>query len=388
MSSRRWKFGLIAVLATAMAGWMLVPYAASAAFVLDLAGSTNWMRRVLPVRVRQVTSRDVSVTTRHGMLAARLYEPVGGAGRYPFIVFPGVHSGGVDEPRLVAFSRRLAATGTAVLSVPLPDLREFRITPRTTDMIEDAAAWLSEQHTLAPNRRVGLAAVSFAGGLALVAAGRPALRDRLQVVVSLGGHADLPRTMRYLCTGRLPDGGVRPPHDYGVAIILLGAVDRVVPREQAPALQRAILTFLEASSEDTTNPPRSQAMFADARRQGEALPEPASQLMKWVVARDVSALGERLLPFIEELGGAAELSPARSPAPHVPVFLLHGDQDNVIPSTETTMAAAYLESQGNRQVRALLTPLVTHANLSERIPVADAWRLVRFWKELLSSSAY
>jgi predicted esterase len=109
--------------------------------------------------------------------------------------------------------------------------------------------------------------------------------------------------------------------------------------------------------------------------------------MKWVVAREVVALGARLLPFVEELGGAAELSPARSRAPQVPVFLLHGDQDNVIPSSETTMAAAYLESQGNHHVRALLTPLVTHANVAERIAFGDAWRLVRFWKELLSTSA-
>ena len=68
--------------------------------------------------------------------------------------------------------------------------------------------------------------ISFAGGLSIVAAGRPALRDRVAVVLSLGGHGDLPRTLRYLCTGIQPDGERLPPHDYGVVIILLGVADR------------------------------------------------------------------------------------------------------------------------------------------------------------------
>ena len=74
--------------------------------------------------------------------------------------------------------------------------------------------------------------ISFAGGLSIVAAGRPSLANKVALVLSLGGHGELPRTMRYLCTGIEPDGQQRPPHDYGVVIILLGVADRVVPPDQ------------------------------------------------------------------------------------------------------------------------------------------------------------
>jgi hypothetical protein len=57
----------------------------------------------------------------------------------------------------------------------------------------------------------GLVGVSFAGGLALVAAGRPALKDRLTAIFALGAHADLPRVIRYLCM----DAGA--PKDTGAA---------------------------------------------------------------------------------------------------------------------------------------------------------------------------
>jgi hypothetical protein len=361
------------------AGWIARPYAVSAAFVLDVSGLAPRARRLLPVRARPVTRWELVVDTRFGPLAARWYQPAT-AVRRPFVVFPGVHRGGVDEPRLEAFSERLAATGTPVLSVPLPDLRQFRLTERTTDMIEDATMWLAARRDVAPDGRVGIAAISFAGGLALVAAGRSSLADRVQMVVSLGGHADLPRVMTYLCTGRLPDGTGRPPHDYGVAIILLAAVDRLVPPDQAPALGRAVFAFLDASS---AGPRDAPALFAGAERQAQALPEPARQIMRWVLDRNVEALGPKLLPFVEALGGAPSLSPARSPAAAMPVFLLHGADDNVIPSSETTLGAAYLASRGNGRVRSLLTPLVTHASTTNHASLGDAWRLIRFWKELL-----
>ena len=57
-----------------------------------------------------------------------------------------------------------------------------------------------------PDGRIGMMGISFAGGLSIVAAGRPALANRVVAVLSLGGHGDLPRTLRYLCTGIQADG--------------------------------------------------------------------------------------------------------------------------------------------------------------------------------------
>lgn len=379
--SRRWIW-LVALVALAGAAWLAVrPYVSAAAFVLDLSGSSPTVRRLLPVQAHPVTTRDLRVPTRYGDLPARVYTS-GADSERSVIVFPGVHAGGVDEPRLDAFSRRLAATGATVLSAPLPELRRYRITPASTDQIEDATAWMAADAALAPQGRVDLAGVSFAGGLALVAAGRPRLEGKVARVIALGSHADLPRVMTYLCTGRLPGGTTRPPHDYGVAVILLAAIPRMVPADQVEPTREAVLTFLDASSFHSIAPARSASLFAHARRLADAAPEPARTLLALVNSRDVATLGPRLLPFVEELGGAAALSPARSPAARAPVFLIHGEDDNVIPSSETPLLAGYLIGQGNSQVRWLLTPLLSHADVRSTRP-PDAWRLIAFWKDML-----
>ena len=136
-------------------------------------------------------------------------------------------------------------------------------------MIEDAAVWLADRPGPAPDRQIGIIGISFAGGLAIVAAGRPPLRNRVAFVLSFGGHGDLPRTLHYLATGLQPDGTRRPPHDYGVAIILLGVAERVVPVAQAPALRAAILSFLEAF---TARPDRQGGRRAASSRAPDRWP--------------------------------------------------------------------------------------------------------------------
>ena len=381
---KRWL--LLGIVALAAALLALKPYAESAAFLMDLGGVSHWSRALLPGDAAPVTWRDVTIPTRHGDLAARVYAPEGYPGRVPgFIIFPGIHRGGVDEPRLAGFSRRFASAGAVVVSVPLPDLREFRVTMRTTDQIEDATLWAAGQRGIAHDGRVGLGGVSFAGGLALVAAGRPALDGRLSMVVSFGGYGDLPRTLRFLCTGVLPDGTRRQPHDYGIAVVLLEVAPAMVPSEQLEPLRRGVLTFLEGSLHDLTDKPRAAALFADARAQAARLPEPARTLLEWVNDRDVARLGPAVLPHVERLAGADELSPERAPATTAPVFLLHGETDAVIPSAETPLVADYLRRQGNTRVRALLTPLVSHADLDLDAAAGDIWNLVKFWKEMMET---
>ena len=384
-----WKFRLfVSIILIALAIICVrraAPYVRSAALILDLTGNAPRLRAWLPVRTVAVTSRDIDVPARHGPVHARLYLPATPSG-HTIAVFPGVHGGGVDEPRMSTLSRKLAAEGLTVLAAPLPELRVYTIRPRSTDDIEDVAGWLAAQHDLTPSGRIGVVGVSFAGGLALVAAGRPSLAGKLDVVTALGSHGDLPRAMRYLCSGDLPDGTTLPPHDYGSAVIMLAAAPHFVPAAQVDALRRNIVLFLDASSDEVGDPQRSAERFAAARAEAATLPEPARTVAGWVNTRDVKTMGPKLMPFIEELGGAAALSPERSPATEAPVFLLHGSRDNVIPYTETPGLEAYLHAHGNTRVTSLLTPLISHAAAEGAPSLWEVWKLIRFWAALLRAA--
>jgi dienelactone hydrolase len=355
-----------------------------AAFVVKAAGMPGPARTVAGWQLTGVTQTGVQpIPWRDGTLRARGYQPYRESGR-GFLLVPGIHAAGIDEPRLIAFARDIAAMGHPVLTVELTDLTRYEITTRTTDMIEDAAAWMMRRAEYSGrDGRIGMLGISFGGGLTIVASARPAIRNGVAFVMAFGGHGDLPRTLKYLCTGIQPDGALRPPHDYGLAIILLGVADRVVPQAQVVPLRDAIRSFLEASRLDMVDKPRAALEFARASRLGSALDEPARTYMGYVNARDVAHLGPILLPHVAGLGGDPALSPARSPAPSVPVYLLHGTSDNVVPAIESTLMARDLAARGGA-VRVLLTPLITHAEV-DRVPTMSAvWRLIDFWAKLLN----
>ena len=376
---------LVAALVLFAAGiaYSLLPeYVRATTFVIRAAGLNGALAVAADLQTRPFTERRVAIPWRGGELPARWYASERPE-HSPILLVPGVHASGMDEPRLVKLARDLASIGHPVMATELADLMQYRITPRSTDMIEDAALWLSKQPELAPWGRVGVIGISFAGGLAVVAASRPTLAGRLEFVLSFGGHGDLPRTLRYLCTGMQADGTERPPHDYGVAIILLGVAPRLVPTEQTEPLRKAILTFLDASHLDMVDKQKAQVEFARARHMADALPEPARSLMRYVNDRDVASLGPLLLPHLSAVAGDPALSPSRSATPDVPVYLLHGADDNVIPAMESAMLASEIRERGG-VVHYLETPLVTHAEVDRTPTLEEVWQLVRFFGRVLN----
>jgi hypothetical protein len=367
------------------------------AFIVRMAKQEGVLANIAR-RIGGKVERDgiVAIETRHGPVPTRLYRPATPPRRTTLLV-PGVHMDGIDEERLVGLATELAASGLQVLTVAPPALTRYRVSPDSVDELEDVALWAAEQPNLASDGKVGITAFSFSGGLTLVAAGRPTVRDRIAFAFSFGGYASLPRVLRYLCGDngdpsptlehlRTVTGGqhihVPRPHDYGAVVTLLNLADRIVPAGQAPALQEAITEFLRASSIDRLDPVRAQALFVHARQLGEEMPEPSRTLMKQVSDRDVDGLGAALRPILPHLELPAALSPDLSPAPAATVFLLHGADDSVVPASEMVWLVKHLN--GKTGVRAFASRLVTHAEVNRGAALSELWALADFWRDLMS----
>lgn len=399
------------VVALAAAAPFVRSFVRGLSFVVRAANMDGAVRRAADLDTQQTSERGIALPTTRGTLRGRLYEPARRT-RRTVLLTSGLHPAGINEPRLVALARQLAASGVAVFTPDIPELETFAITPAITDTIEQAALWLADHANAQADRRVGLIGISFSGGLSVIAAGRPALRGRVAYVLSFGGHDDLPRVLQYLCTGfetgprRLPDAiggqtrpgvaaaasngaasrvvdpeGYRRPHDYGVAVILLGVADRIVPPEQVEPLRTGVRRFLWASHLDRVDKPQADREFEALRVLARQLPEPSATLLGYVNDRDVVHLGARLLPFIRFYGTDASLSPSKSPMPDAPVFILHGLDDNVIPAEESEYLADDL--RGHAPTRLLLSGLISHAEADQPVHAEDVVRLASFWADLL-----
>ena len=142
-------------------------------------------------------------------------------------------------------------------------------------------------------------------------------RPVVAFVMSFGGHGDLARAMHYLTSGQVLGDletakkssavlgadhvGVHPPHDYGLAVVLLNLADRVVPAEQVAPLSKGIDGFLLASSLAVTDPPKAVPVFESMKQYQDTLPEPSRTYMQYVNDRAVDKLGPVLLPVADAL---------------------------------------------------------------------------------------
>jgi dienelactone hydrolase len=389
---RRWALVSIAAVALLLLGSVARRNVHGFSLVVRAADLHGVVRRIADLDTVAVTERLTRIPVQHTSIRARIYAPLQ-TSRQTVLLVSGLHPAGVDEPRLVSLARKLAEANVTVVTPEIPELSRFEITPILTDRIERAAAWLATESGLAPSGRVGLMGISFSGGLAVVAAGRPSLRHHLLYVFSFGGHDDLQRVLEYFCAGVEPeavphDGPAfhvpnvaRPPHDYGVAVVLLNVAEHIVPPEQVAPLRDAVRRFLWASHLDRVDRPQAEREFAALREVARALPDPAATLLGYVNNRDVAHLGPELLPYIGFYVDAPELSPSRSPMPSAPVFLLHGRDDTVIPAVESQYLADRLG--GHLPVRLLLTDLISHAEADQPAHVTDVLRLAGFWGDLL-----
>ena len=389
----RWA---ILVVALSVLAVIARPYVHGLSFVIRAAELSGTPRRIADLDTTAVTTREITIPTRRGPMRARLYEPAGSHHRAALLT-SGLHASGIDEPRLVRLAQQLAASHIAIVTPDIPELARFEIAPAITDAIEDAGIWLTSDATLAPDRTAALMGISFSGGLSIIAAGRPSLASRVAYVFSLGGHDNLARVMEYLCTGSevrpMPDvvlgRSIRPPtftlppHDYGVAVVLLALADQMVPAAQVDRLRAGIRQYLWASALDGgVDKARAPAEFEAVQKLQKTLPEPSATLLRYTIERDLVHLGARLRPHISPSGITYEMSPSKSPKPSAPVFLLHGLEDNVVPAVESEYLAEDL--RGHAPVRLLLSGLISHAEADRPMRANDVLQLAGFWGDLLS----
>lgn len=371
-------FGVL-VLAIALLVRPLQEHARAAALLLRLSGEMPAWNGLVATEFG-VESVQIPLEITSGgtvrSVKARIYRPLdahfGDAPR-GLVLVHGVHYLGIDEPRLVGLARAFAQAGVTVLTPELDALADYRVdSPSNLDDLRASVHWLARDPRV---RRggVGLLGVSFAGGLSQRVASEPAVADDLAFVASIGGHNDMARVAKFFVTDRVPtpDGEIDwKAHDYGLAVLVYNAPERFVSAEDAPKLRAAVRAFLHES-------------YAQAEQIALTMTPEGAQLFDRIYHRDRHALAATVLRELPSLTKTMDdASPhGRLADVHVPVFLLHGAHDDVVPPSETRWSA--LEATGSREVHALVSAKIGHAEMGKEPSPMETVRLVHWMAALL-----
>lgn len=323
-----------------------------------------------PVRVAPTTIEGPA-----GPIRATMYIPEETENPPAMVVLHGVHHGGIEEPRLVAFSRALASHGIIILTPEMADLADYHVDPNAFKVI-GASVHALAQRTGA--QKVGLLGLSFAGGLALIAATDPESSEEISFVVAVGAHHNIERVLRFYVTNEIPrvDGSTlkMQAHEYGALVVVYSHPELFFDEHDVEPARQAIRLWLWEKF--------------DAAREGAKKLSPAGQAkLTQLFDHHRDVMREELLAGIQthpeevtSVSPAGKLSVLR-----VPVLLVHGAGDSVIPPSETEWLAREVPKDLLREV--LLSPAISHVEVGGKGPtLRDKLNLVHFMAEMLSEA--
>ncbi|HYG97920.1 MAG TPA: hypothetical protein VD837_02235 [Terriglobales bacterium] len=308
---------------------------------------------------------ETSIPNGATPIAGRLYIPRGVPNPPAMVVVHGIHRLGIQEPRLMAFSRAISASGIVVLTPELEDIADYRITEKSVQTIRAAAKVLHER----TGAKVGVMGLSFAGGLSLIAASDAKSSADIGFVISVGGHHDLARVSEFLATDRIPhpDGTVETvqAHEYGALVLVYShPEDFFSPADVQQARETLRLQLWE-------EPDAARRAAAKLSRAGRAK-------MELLLTHKKEALADELLASVRKHANSmASVSPSNNLSQlRSSVLLLHGVGDSVIPTSEILwlereVAARFLKAS-------LVTPILSHVDVSKTAKLSDKLELVRF----------
>jgi pimeloyl-ACP methyl ester carboxylesterase len=318
------------------------------------------------------------VPTPSGPIRARMYVPKNNKEENRpnapgLVLVHGVHHLGIDEPRLVAFARALSSSGIRVLTPELLSLADYQVDRSSVDLIGYSACALSAQL----GQKVGVLGLSFAGGLSLLAAADPRFAPCIRFVVSIGAHDDLERVSQFLISNTIeqPDGtSLRmTAHEYGALILIYSHLGEFFPPDDVPAAHETLRLLLWEKVDES-------------RKQAERLGPSSRQKMELLYNHQVEPLTGELHQSIAR--HRAEMAPV---SPHgnlgalqVPVLLLHGAADNVIPPSELLWLQRDVPPKALKS--ALISPAISHVALGGEPSVADRWKVVHFMAQILEET--
>jgi len=330
---------------------------------------TEWKMGKVPLRETELEIRGAATP-----FPATLLVPAGAPPPLPgWVALHGITRPGRGHPTLVRFARSLAASGCAVLIPEVREWREMLLAPeQAADILRTAVLALADREETAPGR-LGVMGFSFGGPQALLAGADPMLEPHLRAVASFGGYCEMERTLRFLFTGEHDWRGRtyrRDPDPYGRWVTganflpqargyggseavaeALGSLARTAGDQQIASWD-AHFDGLKAELEASLPPSQRPLFRVFAPDEGEEVPpQPAKDLIP-----AMAEAARRASPLFD--------IPSQLEGLRVPVHLIHGREDRLIPFTETLRLRERLD--GKARVRVFLTGLFSHSQRDGR----------------------
>lgn len=336
---------------------------------------TNGQSLIINLLTRSVKIIDSTYDDGRQDLPLRIFRSAAKREESPAVIlYHGASPKGIEHPAMNLLARNLVQLGFTVYFPRLPQLNNMKFSPETYPRMKRIFHQISTLPEVDAHRII-VAGMSFAGGMAVKLATEKNIRPA--GVISFGSYFDLEATTEFFFTGRDNFGDTNvdiTPHEYTKAVWFWNYLDHLeLPFDLQP-VRRAIGHFIRDERQ------RLEESYLACS------PDQRSFLKKIFDPREPYAIEyfHSLRPIIESL--SQQLSPRYFYQDvQVPIFIIHGVRDNMIPYTQSLALTEALETSGLEHYPFLMR-LYAHSESEKSSPaefINEVKALYRLLKNLL-----
>ncbi len=274
---------------------------------------------------------EISYPGPKGTIKADLFLPQGKGKRSGILLNHGVIDTGKDDPRLKRFAEILCRSGFVVLIPDFKGMRSFRIGPSDIDEVQMAFTYFTSLKNYVLPQSCGLFGFSYGAGPTILAACRPAMRNKVRFIIAFGAYYDLKNVLSFIASGNFEFEGKRyfqQPQEYGKWVFLANNLDHVVSTEDRSILQRILQVKLRDEKAPTDH------FIPLLGKEGKNI----LALLSHSDPSQTEILIKNLPPAIQTQIEALSVAPVMNKL-HADLILAHGKDDDMIPFTETLRLA-------------------------------------------------
>jgi len=314
---------------------------------------------------------DTTIPGSAGLISVRIYAPANKPDSKPVVMVHGLVPYGNRDGYLDAVAENLAELGYMVVIPNLPAETHFEMRTSDLTVICDAIRWTAK----AKQEKVAVLGASFGGGLAIAAALQPSVVQDVKLIFSLSGYYNLDSIARFYIRDPVYDPS---GHEYvgdppGPLLIMAQYLGELVPAKDVKPLEHELnLLKRRQGFQFTDRDPSVARLTEDQRRKLNALQTVGTK----EVHQAYMDILKRHSQDIAAMSPSSVLSRLS-----VPLYVLHGQNDRVLPEGEVEWMRKRLANNPNLHI--LVTPWIGHATIGQPATLLQKIAVARFGARIL-----
>lgn len=261
------------------------------------------------------------------------------------VILHGMSPKGPSDPRMIALCHSVASCGYQVICPEIQEVKDLTISSAQIRILKQVLISLRTSPVLKKEERFALMAPSFSAGVSLAALADHELQESIASMCALGTFASVKNVVKFFFSSKRAD-------NYGRLIVMRNFIEKAVGKN--PKLKKAFTIAIEDNWHNRQpghlelylqSLPIKDRNFFERIKADQAF---RMQTMQRILSQDLDEFKKYdITTYAKDL--------------NMPVLLVHGKDDHVIPASESMTMHQSLK-QNSKESRLLITPFLSHGD--------------------------